>query len=153
MESVVPELKSATQIAAELDGGADTPDPTEDPRDSKEYTFEFSHTDVRGKRWFGKFTNRILTIKKRRQVKVLKAQMAGGVSVAALDVEAWEINEMIAHLSVSLDRRSGNIPKWALDLEDLEDSQIVEKLYVEVASHEARFHRRDTIVSASEESD
>jgi len=149
--SSVPELKSATQIAAELNGdAADTPDTSEDPKAGKEYTFSFSHTDPRGKLWAGKFTNRILTVKQRRIVKITKAQLAGNVPMHALDADIWEMNEMVAHLSISLNRNAKDFPKWALDLEDLYDEQIIVKLYAEVDSHESTFRRRDTLADAGQ---
>lgn len=132
----IPELKSAAQIASELDR-KDSNEETQDPKEARAYTFDFSYTDARGKLYAGKFTNQILTIKQRRQVKVTKAQMSGGVSVSALDADQWEMNEMIAHMAISLDRKS--MPEWALDLEELTDDRIVYQLYAEVASHEATF--------------
>jgi hypothetical protein len=148
--AVVPELKSATQITAELQGSAGNPDEVQsaDPKDSKEYTFDFSHTDPRGKVWTGKFTNRILTVKQRRLMKVTKAQLAGGVPMSALDADIWEMNEMIAHLSVSLVKTAEGFPSWAKDLEELYDEEIITKLYGEVASHEATFHRRKSPAEA-----
>lgn len=147
MDGTIPELKSAAQIVSELEGQADkAEDENIDPREAKEYTFDFSYTDARGKTWAGKFTNRILTIRQRRQVKVMKAQLSGGLSVASLDADVWEMNEMIAHLSVSLAKP---VPEWARDLEALFDEQIVIKLYEEVALHEATFHGRDAADSAS----
>jgi len=145
----VPELKTAAEIAADLRGAA--PDTDDDPRDAKAYTFDFSHTDPRGKVWSGKFTNRILTIRQRRLMKVTKAQMAEGVPMTALDADIWETNEMVAHLAVSLDAKAPGFPEWAKRLEDLYDEAIIVKLYSEVASHEARFHRRGPAAAASED--
>jgi len=140
----VPELQSAAEIVSSLKG--ETKDPKDapvDPRDEPVYEFDFAHTDPRGKVWRGHFKNRILTIKQRRLVKVTKAQLAGGVPMAALDADAWEMNEIIAHLSVSLDPSVKGFPDWANNLEDLYDERLVFKLYEEVALHEARFSRRE----------
>jgi hypothetical protein len=64
--------------------------------------------------------------------------MGGGVPVAALDADLWELNEMLAHLSISLTER----PEWAKELEDLFDEELIVEIYKEVISHEDRFHRR-----------
>jgi hypothetical protein len=146
----VPELGDSTQIADAVTGrnkpDAEAPD-TQDPRDARVWAFDFSYKDTRGKVWSGKFRNSILTIGQYRQVKIIKARLNGGVSVATLDASTWELNEMMAHLLVSLDRET--MPAWAQRLDDLFDAGIVEALYNEVASHEARFHRRDAYPSAS----
>jgi len=137
----IPELKSAVQLAAELRGEDDHPiDPESDPKDSERYVFDFKYRDSRGKVWSGKFTNRILKVGQRRMLKILKAQLSGGVSVQALDADGWLLNGMLAHLQLSLERNS-DFPKWAEDLEALYDERIIEALYEEVASHEAIFRR------------
>ena len=143
----IPELRPAAEIAAEVQGQADKKRPNDaDPKAAEEYTFEFSYTDKLGKLWSGKFTNRALTIRQRQQVKVIKAQLSGGVSVAALDADIWTLNEMISHLSVSLITR----PQWAQELTNLHDETIIEKLYEEVIAHEDYFrgHRKDPAVGA-----
>lgn len=144
MSGSVPELKSATQLVDELNGGPENTD-SSDPRDAKTYTFKFEHRDPRGQLWAGKFTNNILTVRQRRLLKIAKAQLSGAVAVAALDADQWEFNEMLAHLAISLDRTAEDFPTWARDLEALYDENIVVKLYEEVASHEARFHRREPV--------
>ena len=149
-EKAIPELKSAVEIAAELTGESKETSEPVDPRDATTFVFKFSHTDARGKIWSGKFTNHILTVRQRRLMKITKAQLAGGVPLSALDADAWELNECIAHLAVSLDRAADGFPKWAENLEDLYDETIIFKLYTEVASHEARFHRRGTDHSVGE---
>lgn len=131
-------IKPASQLAAELRGETESQLDTGDPRDQKEFTFELSYTDPRGKRWSGRFTNRILSILDRQRVKVLKARMSGGLPVAALDADIWTLNEMIAHLSISLIKR----PIWAEELTDLYDEDLIGQIYEEVAAHEARFFRR-----------
>lgn len=139
----VPELKTASQLREETDANiAVVPDV--DPRDSVEYTFEFHYADARGKLWTGKFTNRILTIGQKRAVKVLKAKLSGQVSVASLDADVWELNEILAHLAYSLDTKVPSFPEWARDLEKLHDEGIVYALWKEVDSHESRFRRRGT---------
>jgi len=142
----VTDIVDATAIADAVTGQvtrSKEPDAL-DPKDSKDYTFEFSYTDPRGGRWEGTFANKILTIGQQRQVKIIKAKLAGGVSVESQDASVWQMNEMIAHLLVSLDRKAPGFPSWAGELDKLYDEQIVYKLYAEVASHENRFWRRDS---------
>jgi hypothetical protein len=132
----VPELRPAAEIAAEVQGQAEKKSQTDaDPKAAEEYTFEFSHTDSRGKVWSGKVTNRVLTIRQRQQAKVVKATLSGNLPVSALDADIWNLNEMVAHLSVSLVKR----PKWASELTDLYDEEIITKLYEEVIAHENYF--------------
>ena len=146
----IPELKSATQLAAEIKGEvSDEIEENVDPKDSEKYTFDFNYKDARGKIWSGKFTNRILTVGQKRQLKVLKAQLSGEVSVQALDNDVWLINEWIAHLSISLEQNK-IFPSWAKDFEALYDKRIIGALYEEVDSHESTFHRRESPVISSE---
>jgi len=137
--AAIPELPRASEAAAKLEGKSpDESIPNDNPKDRKEYTFQFDWTDARGHRWLGEFTNRILSIRERQRQKVLKAQMSGNVPVQALDADAWTLNEMISHMTISLIKR----PDWAKHLDDLLDEVLIEQLYEEVASHEATFHRR-----------
>ena len=142
MSEEILEMRTAAQIAAELKGPAIVGETPEDPKDAKVFVFDFEYKDARGKVWAGKFTNHILTVRQKRLLKVTKAKLSGGVSVASLDVDIWQLNEMLAHLMLSLDQQAPGFPSWARDLEELFDEQIIERLYEEVASHEARFHRR-----------
>jgi len=144
----VPELQSVENLTAQQASTA----PEIDPRDEVEYRFEFEHVDSRGKRWVGSFVNKILTLKQRRQMKITKAQLGGGLSVAALDADVWEQNEMIAHLAISLDHGAKGFPDWAKSLEDLHDISVIEALYAEVVSHETRFFRRAADTEESSQS-
>jgi hypothetical protein len=137
----VPELKSARELREEAEV-VPVEVPEIDPRDSVEYKFEFSYADMRGKLWAGKFTNRILTVGQKRAVKLLKARLAGGVSVVALDADVWELNEILAHMAYSLDAKVPGFPDWAKNLEGLYDEGIIYALWKEVDGHEARFRRR-----------
>jgi hypothetical protein len=145
----IPELLPAEQITADVCGNnSQEIKEDEDPKSHHEYSFDFKYVDARGHAWIGKFKNKILTIFEKQKVKVIKAQMSGGISVAALDGDIWQLNEMIAHMAVSLVEK----PKWADNLTSLYDETIIDELYKEVASHEARFHRREPIDSAGAES-
>ena len=110
-------------------------DPEEDPRTRREYTFDFEWKDGRGKGWKGKFTNEVLSIRKRQLVGVLRSELGNNLPVDALDQLTSEINLMIAHLAFSLTKK----PTWADDLTNLDDVRLVQEIYTEVAAHEATF--------------
>ena len=138
MSSEIPELKKASEIAAELKGRVERQNTDSDPKSQKEYAFKFRHVTPRGHVYVGEFTNKILTLFEKQQVKVTKARMAGGVPVAALDAVIWDLNERIAHMTFSLIDR----PDWAQELTEIYDEDVIYALYEEVASHEARFFGR-----------
>lgn len=145
--AAVPELGDSATVAARVTGRdkADQVGESQDPRDAKRYTFPFEYTDARGKVWRGTFTNNVLTVGQYRQVKIIKANLNAALPVSALDASTWELNEMVSHLMVSLDQEAEGFPAWAKKLDDLYDARIIEALYQEVASHEARFHRREPV--------
>lgn len=136
----IPELKTAAQLAHEVAPKAEAP-LIPDPRDSIEYTFDFSFTDVRGRTWAGKFTNRILNRGQCRSRDLLKIRLANQVPIESQNVDLWEGNHRLAHLTYSLNREAKDFPEWAIDLEKLYDEAIIEALWSEVAAHEARFRR------------
>lgn len=132
----VPEVEALQAAMAEEDPFlVIPPEKKPNPKDNREYPFVFSHTDGHGKVWKGNFTNKVLTIRDRQSVGVLRARLASGVPVVALDDMTQEINLMIAHLTFSLTER----PDWAKDLQSLDDIRLLQELYLEVASHEAHF--------------
>lgn len=134
-------LKSAAELVAEHRGDDEVAaeSQTQNPKTLKEYTFQFEHRESGTKKMRrGPFTNRILTIRMRRMVGVVQAQLAGGVPWESLSPYDRDLIGKIAHLTVSLDR--DRRPKWASDFEDLYDDEILDKLYTEVADHEATFH-------------
>lgn len=107
----------------------------EDPRTEKQYTFQLNWTDGRGKVWAGAFTNKILNLREHQMVGVLRARLASGLPIEALDTMTVEINLMVAHMTFSLVKR----PDWAKDLQELENVRILQELYQEVLRHEATF--------------
>lgn len=121
----VVEAKSGPKNKIDLD----------DPRAQEKYTFKFSYTDARGKEWAGDFSTKILTIHERQMVGALRAQWGGGLPVSAMDALTNELNLMLAHLTYSLSDK----PTWAANLRKLQDFQLLQKIYEEVASHEAYF--------------
>ena len=106
-----------------------------DPRDEKVWTFQFNWKDGRGKAHEGRFTNQILTIGQQQQVAILEAKLCGGMPYESIDQGTRNLNHAIAHMTYSLT----TAPPWARDLRKLEDPMLIIALYMEVASHEARF--------------
>ena len=129
-------IKPASELVAEIQGKSPQVD-EDDPKAKREWTFHFEGETFEGKTLKGSFTNRCLSTFDQIQVGVVRAQLCGNVPIDALDNQAWKLAERIAHMTLSLVKR----PKWAAELGDLMDPLIIEKLYAEVASHEARFRR------------
>jgi hypothetical protein len=127
------ELKQQTEESTQLK--PKEPNPIEGPKSKKEYSFDFSWTSPNGKVWTGKFTNKILNLADQQNVGYLRAKFAGGVPADALDGLTTEINMIIAHLTFSLLEK----PDWAENLRELEELELIQAIYMEVASHEATF--------------
>jgi hypothetical protein len=127
-------------MAAEIQGEDPQEETSTDPKAQREYAFKFEHKDSTGKLRRGKFVNRILTIHQKLQVGVLRAQLCGQVNIDALDHQAWNLAEQIAHLQISL--KTDKRPAWAVELTGLDDPGVINALYLEVAAHEAFFHGR-----------
>lgn len=107
----------------------------------RSYTFQFLHVTPSGERFEGQLTNNILNLKQQRTVGVLRAQMAGGVPLSALDDFTAELNLITAHMMVSL---SQPLPKW-LDFDNITDERVLHALWKEVDSHEKTFRGPRTI--------
>jgi len=106
-----------------------------DPKAQKKYTFTLKWKDGSGKLWEGKFTNKILSIRDRQLVGVTRAKLQGGMPIESIDQLTEETNLIVAHLMFSLEEA----PEWAKDLTALDDIQLLQAIYAEVASHEAYF--------------
>lgn len=100
-----------------------------------EYAFELDYTDRRGRRWTGTFRAHVLRYREKIEVGLIRAKMLAGMNPGTLDRYTVDLTEMIAHLTVALDQA----PPWAADLTDLYDPAVVNAIYGEVASYEARF--------------
>lgn len=118
------------------------------PKLKEEYTFQFDWTDGRGKRWAGEFTNKVLTMRDRQTIGAWQAQWQLGLSHQSFDPEISGMNYLLAHMAVSL--KPGKGADWAKDLQSLTNTDLVQALYEEVASHEATFHGRDRGQASSE---
>lgn len=106
-----------------------------DPKKEIEYTFPFAYVDGSGKKWEGTFTHRVPNLSQRDQIDFIAARMKAGMPVEQWAIAAVERHYMMAHLQICLVDK----PDWAKDLTQLHDATILEKLYAEVASHEATF--------------
>lgn len=126
-------LKEAVEEAVQPIDQAEEKKP--DPREERVWTFEFKWTDGRGKIWDGSFTNKILSIAEQQLMAVYEARLCGGLAYASIDPAARNVNHAIAHMTYSLQ----DPPEWAKDLRKLDDPSLVIALYMEVASHEAKF--------------
>jgi hypothetical protein len=142
MGGMTQAMKSPEELKEDLDGKDEASEDkyekiASDPKMQPEYEFEIDYTDNRGKRWHGTFVNRILTYRMRTQVGTIRAQMNGGLPMEALDLNTLDMTEKVAHLTVSLGKR----PPWAMGekLSNLHDPQILDRIYAEVALHEATF--------------
>lgn len=131
LEKAKEEIKKQTRAKDK-----EAPD-LDDPRYQREWVFDFSYTDKRGKTWQGKFKNSILSLRQHREKGILRSQLSGGVPFDSLDPRTREQIFIVSHLSYSLAIEPR--PDWAMDLESLDDYDLLAALYGEVAQHEAMF--------------
>lgn len=112
----------------------------EDPRDKETWSFQFDWTDARGRRYAGKFTNRILSIGLLQRVAAAQAAMQNGQSVEAFSPGMLVVNSAISHMMFSLVER----PAWAKDLTAIMSVELIMKLWERVRSHEDYYFRAET---------
>ena len=136
MEELKESVQKNKEQAEEPEEKPEKPD--ENLKTHSEYTFDFDWTSPTGKRYKGKFTNKILTIGERQDVGLARARLTGGLPAYSFDEFTREINMIIAHLTFSLVRS----PDWAKDLTELPEVSVLHEIYTEVASHEAIFFGR-----------
>jgi hypothetical protein len=63
-----------------------------------------------------------------------------------LDPLTAEINHILTHMTQSLIER----PDWAKDMLSLTNYEVLQALYLEVDSHESRFHGRKALKDSGE---
>jgi hypothetical protein len=144
---LIPETEEGLkEVADETVAKIDETEPGEDPRDKVEYSFKFEFTDGRGKVWQGRFVNRILSIRDRQVVGIMRARLTGGQPYESLDPLTAEINHILTHMTQSLIER----PDWAKDMLSLTNYEVLQALYLEVDSHESRFHGRKALKDSGE---
>lgn len=142
-------LKDTADLVSELETEVEgkSPEKRTDPKNNSKYTFDFKWEDGTGKVLSGKFTSKILTIGEQSLVGILRARLSAGIAYEALDDFTKELNFLVANLTYSLEER----PRWAEDLRKLDNIEILQALYVEVAAHEATFRGQRTEKRGSEE--
>lgn len=132
------ELKQQVTVQVQPDEAA--PKEAEpDARDKEEWTFTFDWTDARDKKWFGTFTNKILSIGEQQAVAAAKARFTGGMPWESIDPEMQVINQAVAHMMFSL--APSDNASWGKDLRALKDPSLIIALWTKVSSHETRFFR------------
>jgi len=123
----------------------------QDPRAKEVYTFRFEYTDTQGKVWRGHFQNHARTIMDRQAQANMQAAWQGGIPHNAYDPEGAFLNEILAHMSITLKPVEGSNSFDIDDVRRATDIDLVNKLYEEVIGHEARFHRRRKAQEGGEE--
>lgn len=101
------------------------------------YTFDFNFKAKNGKVYAGTFTSIIPSGKTRQAIAIMRAQLGGGMPVAALDPVDRERFFVLAHLTFMLS--PAGLPKWAESLEAILDPDVLYALWEEVQAHEATF--------------
>lgn len=130
------EKQSRKNLNQAVTGGESKPE----PRIGRLKTFSVRHETADGSILVGEFTNKILNISDRIAIGGLMARMAGGVSYESLDPATRQLAEVVAHLQCSLTEK----PSWFGDLLGEEDMVLIEKIWEEVASHEAMFREQQS---------
>lgn len=131
----LPPVPTSADIRKAVDAVTQPAEVLDDPKTKREYTFQFLFKSTSGAEYSGTFTNKILTIGEKTALASYVARLYGGQPYAAIDPDARAISKIIGHMSYSLVKK----PKWADDLFELDDEELVVKLYEEVAAHEATF--------------
>lgn len=126
-------LKEETQRATE--DVSKQKDDIDDPKSKVEYTFQFKWKSPSGKIFEGQFTNKILTLAEQQAAGLMRSKLNGGMPFDSIDPLTSEINLILSHLSFSLIER----PSWAENLRDLHEIELLQSIYMEVASHGAVF--------------
>lgn len=127
----------AAQTAGATDANADQARKAEVERKKMEqevYQFTFDWTSPNGKRWHGEFSNKVLDVRARQERGILQASFGAGL---VLDDATAELNQAVAHLSKSLVQR----PKWADNLQSVQDWRVVLLLWEYALNHETVFFR------------
>jgi hypothetical protein len=112
-------------------------DPSLNPLAQETYSFEIDVVDGAGKRWAGKFKNKILSIEESMNVGLTKAGMTGNTPWFALDPADQATIEMVAHLTHSLVSK----PAWFIlhGKDAIKNVRLLNAVYGEVSAHESTF--------------
>lgn len=116
--------------------------PTEDLADftKRRATFTYRWTAPNGDEFTGPFTNRVASVGDLGEIGRLSSVFNGGQPYASIPPLYRNLNNALAHLSVTLESR----PKWAKELSDLIHNELIFDLYRVVEVHEGIFRGRIT---------
>lgn len=113
---------------------------------AKQKVFNINHKLETGEVKEGQFTTKKLSIMDRSKIGVRKSQLSGGMYTVrddqgnptgqGLDEDTDFLNHMISHLEVALIQK----PIW-FDLNNIDDADLVRKVFKEVIDFEASFRR------------
>jgi hypothetical protein len=125
------------KVQAALERGTDVPADDverEEAEVGREYTFQIDMwSKMDREQRTGTFTNTILTPSMELKKGTIRSQLLAACGSNIDFRTSWRA-EQIAHLSLSLTKQ----PKW-FNPQTCEDKAVLEAIYEEVASHEARF--------------
>ena len=131
--------KVLSRPEAEIRAGTD--------KSKKDYTFFFRYETKRGKVYEGQFTNHILTNDQKWAMEGIVSRVFDCVPLNTISPVARYIAHCAVHLDMSLDKER---PKWAENLGNLTDEDVVTMLYREVTTHEDIFFGREEDQGKSE---
>jgi len=100
-------------------------------------------TDTSGRRFVGRFKYRVPNLSAMVEIGKLKALLASGQNLAAVDPASAGIVEVTAYLEVTIDHNAPGTPSWWAETDHgsrLYDFTPLRRLYEEVRSYEERFH-------------
>lgn len=103
--------------------------------DKKKYAFTIDYKGCGRSIVAAPFVNKILTSNEKIERDIHEARLRGGMAFESFSPDAKLRQQMIAHLVQSLVER----PDWAKSLGDIEDINLIMKIYEEVMKHEDTF--------------
>ena len=128
---------------ATADSGPMLDDKGADDGVSEHHEFNLDYIDHgRKRRWTGHFKCHVPSIRETIEIGRVAAELRGHVSPSALDMTTFQLTEMLATLTITLDAT----PAWARgdSLLDMRDGNVIATIYKEVRDHFARFWGTDT---------
>ena len=146
----VADLVKPAEMKKDLDRSLEIPlkDPPKpvDPKSGNPYTFPFSWTDARGKKWEGTFVTHFPTPQDLLKSGVAQARLLQGTPRDSLDAFTEEIAFMYSRLLFCLDEK----PEWFNDPMNMIDGvPLIQAVYAEVFSFEQFFREHGTITATS----
>jgi hypothetical protein len=135
----IPSVPSIEEAAAKVQEEDKLQESDDSPMAQEQYTFELDYTSGNGRKYKGTFTNKILTPQDRIRVGQMQAALTGNTPWDALDPETQYFVGMVSQLQISLVKK----PDWFImsGAKAMRDINVLNKVYTEVASHEAFFRK------------